>query len=273
VSFHHPTNAVTGGFLGLGFGVITSDDRPASITVTPSSGVEGGQTVTVAGSDLSPGAAAGWCQGVALPDGVTVNADEWCGLGVNGTGTVAPDGTFGGPLRLHRFLYIPALAAWVDCTDADAQCTVGAADIANIPGTGTEVGVTFGAPPPPPATRGTVSLSPSTGVLPDEVIAVTGSGFRAGAQVDLFQCFPGAVPTHPEACGLLHTSIVADGDGVFTTTLSIRSSLANAAAIVGQGGTTYDCLAMPTGPCLVVAVEAVDFAGTAAAAPVMMMSP
>ena len=244
-------------------------DAATILTVTPSTGLTGGQTVAVAGSGLNPGANAGWCQGVVAPEGATPS-QAWCGA-VNGTGPVGMDGSFGGLLRLQRFIYVPALAAWVDCAATPARCSVGAADIADIAGTGVGVPIEFAPPLPPPDTRGTISLSVSTDVHPDQVITVTGSGFRSGALVDLFQCFPGAgAPAAPSACGLLRESVTADSAGGFADGLSIHQVVTDAPALSGQGGTTYDCLAAPSGPCRVVAAEAVDFPGTAAASPVSM---
>ena len=250
---------------------VASAGAATTVMVTPSTGLAGGQTVAVAGSGLKAGANAGWCQAAVAPEGATPSED-WCGVGVNGTGPVGTDGSFGGPLRLHRFIYVPALSEWVDCTAA--PCGVGAADLADIAGTGVGVPIELAPPPPPPDTRGTISLSMSTDVHPDQEITVTGSGFRAGALVDLFQCFPGAgAPAAPSSCGLLRASVTADSSGGFTDGLSIQQVIIDAPALVGQGGTTYDCLAAPSGPCRVVAAEAVDFPGTAAASPVSMALP
>lgn len=244
-----------------------------TLTVTPDSGLAGGQSVTLAGGGLTPGATAGWCQVIAAPEGSTPSAD-WCGVGVNGSGTVAADGSFGSALRLHRFLYVPALAAWVDCAAGDAQCAVGAGDVSDVAGTAVGLPVGFAAPPAPPAARGSISLSASTDVHPNEVVTVTGSGFRAGQVVDVFQCVPGTgAPADPSACGLLRTSVTADGAGAFATDVAIEAVVRDAPSIVGQGGTTYDCLAAPSGPCRVVAAEAVDFPGTAVAAPVSLSLP
>jgi hypothetical protein len=246
-------------------------DAAIALTVTPDTGLAGGQAVAVAGSGLTPGGTAGWCQGVPLPEGVTPIYDEWCAVGVNGSGPVGADGSFGAPLRLHRFVYVPGLAEWVDCTATVQQCSVGAADVADVAGTGTEALVEFAAPPAPPATRGTISLSVATDLHHDEVITVTGSAFRAGQQVDLFQCFPGAgAPADPSSCGLLRTSVGTDTDGAFSVGLSIQRTVVDAPALVGQGGTTYDCLAAPSGPCRIVAAEAADFPATAVASPVTM---
>jgi hypothetical protein len=250
---------------------VASADAATTVMVTPSTGLAGGQTVAVGGSGLTPGATAGWCQAAVAPEGATPS-ENWCGVGVNGTGPVGMDGSFGGPLRLHRFIYVPALAEWVDCTAT--PCASGAADLADIAGTGVGVPIEFAPPPPPPDTRGTVSLSVSTDVHPGQEVTVTGSGFRSGALIDLFQCFPGAgAPAAPSSCGLLRASVTADPGGGFSDGLSIEQVVTDAPALVGQGGTTYDCLAAPSGPCRVVAAEAVDFPGTAAASPVSMALP
>ncbi|MEZ5164975.1 MAG: neocarzinostatin apoprotein domain-containing protein [Acidimicrobiales bacterium] len=270
VSFRNPVNATLGGYWGLGFGTVIDDDE-AGLVVSPSSSVSGGDVVTIVGTGSSPGVSVGWCQGVQVPAGVTVVFDEWCGVGVNGQTLTDGDGYFTGQLRLERYIYVPAIAAWVDCTAGVRTCTVGAAEFAEVSGTATGTPLEFAAPPPPPAARGVLTVMPAAGVAPDAILTVTGDGFRPGQVVELFQCAPGVDPPSDQfACAGARTTVVADGTGHFTAPFTFWRLVTDPRAGRGQGGTSYDCQVAPTGPCRVVAAEAVDFVGTAVAFDVSM---
>ena len=122
-----------------------------TITVTPSSQVRAGQSVTVDGSGWASDAAVGWCQGV--PAVGPASADD-CDPTTIGTATADAEGNFSGSLILARYLDVPALGHRVDCADPAVTCTVGAADVSDIAGTAVAVTLSF---VPVPLGAGSVS--------------------------------------------------------------------------------------------------------------------
>jgi hypothetical protein len=215
------------------------------LTVTPDTGVSGGQGVTIVASGLVPGATAGWCEGVP-----TAAADTGsCGTNTTFTQTVDATGTISGVFRLQRFIFVPNLAQWVDCTNTTNTCDMFAADAADIAGTVAAVPLLFAAPPDPPASRGTIQLTATGGAL-----VVTGAGFRPGAAIDVHQCVTGV--DHPSGCGFAKATPTADANGGFAVTVAADSF------VVPAGGARVDCTPLETQACSIVAAEAVDFPGT-----------
>ena len=260
VSFRHPTNASMGGYWGLGFGGIINDES-ASVVVTPGTGQAGGQQVTVVASGFTPGAELAWCQGGFDPGGPV--GTDLCGAPLT-LGIRADSGgtaTFTG--RLERFMYPPRLGRWIDCADPAEACGLGVGEIANQQNVAAAL-LDFAPPPEPPANRGTVEVSPASGLAPGDVVTATGAGFRPGAVIDLFQCLPGA--GHPEDCSRRAASVTTDGEGAFSTPLTV------AQLVLPPGLPSTDCAAL-VDPCVIAAAEAVDFPGTVAAAPVTITPP
>jgi hypothetical protein len=231
-----------------------------TLTVTPDSDLLGGQTVEVqADSFGSPGQNGAWCQGITGP---SASAD-YCASGTVNYDVLDADSRFGGSSRIQRFVYVPAAFGWADCADGVSVCTIGAAvEDLSIAQAGV---ITFAPPPAPPATRGTISVS-APGLRPGGAAAVTGVGVRPDTLVDLFQCRPGALPTHPRDCGLSPVSVLTDASGGFT------ADLVTAADVAPPGAGAVSCLGF-TQLCQVVAAEAADFPGTAAAAPLLFALP
>jgi hypothetical protein len=238
----------------------------ATLTVTPDSGLAGGQVVQVAGAGFPAAASIGFCEGV-----VTVPLDfNSCAQNTESTQSAALDGTVGGSLRLNRFIYVPNLGSWVDCVASPQRCVIGAADISQLQDTVVTVPLSFDPPPPPPATRGSISVSPSSGLQPGQSVTVTGSGFRPGAAIDVLECVPGSgAPADPSSCqppGSLQ-GWTADASGSFTAQLPAFGTIT-----APPGGPT-DCFTGALGKCRIVAAEAVDFPNTDVAVPIAFSGP
>jgi hypothetical protein len=230
---------------------VASASAATLVTVTPDTGLSGGQDVTVAASGFVPGDTAGWCEGVASPGPPD---PSFCGANTTYTRVVDSNGEITGVFSLQRFIYVPALSRWVDCVDPAESCLVGAAEELDIVGTAAVAPLSFATPPDPPATRGTIRLDEVSGG-----VTVTGSGFRPGAEVDVHQCASGA--DHPSACGFAKAWTSTDASGGFQVTVTPDSTVTPA------GGTTVDCLPLASQACSIVAAESVDFPGTVVGVP------
>ncbi|GIU89354.1 MAG: hypothetical protein KatS3mg010_0453 [Acidimicrobiia bacterium] len=232
-------------------------ESSSSLTVVPDTALAGGQAVSVELGGYPPGAALGWCQAVAVEPPSVSNCGQPIGLG-----TAGPDGALTGTLRLARFIYVPSLARWVDCASPSEACVVGAADLSDI-ASARVARLDFATPPASPPTRGTITITPV--VVPGGGnVDVTGSGFRAGAAIDLYQCRK--APDDPSDCSTLRATATADSDGEFSATMPVTTQF------VPPGGTNVDCR-NAADACVVAAAEAVDLPGTIVGTPVDVRVP
>ncbi len=226
------------------------------MTVTPNVGLAGGQDVSMVVSGLEPGHTAGRCQrGIDPP----VVDPSYCGANTTFLQTVDANGEIRAIVHLQRFIYIPALGRWVDCTEE--TCILGAADSADIGGTAAFATLSFAPPPPPPTTRGTIELLAAGA----DGIPVRGTGFRPGAAIDVFECQTGA--DHPSGCGFAKASTTADASGGFLVTVAPDPFVEPA------GGTRVNCIPLEAQACSIVAAEAVDFPGTEVGVPLPVPPP
>ena len=121
---------ITGGLVA---GAAAAAATQGTISVTPSTPVTAGQTITMKGSGWAPNASVAWCLGVPAPAGAASQA--YCNGGLFTTGTADANGSFSGPVLISRVLDIPVLGHSVDCGDPAVTCTVGAADRSDVAGT------------------------------------------------------------------------------------------------------------------------------------------
>jgi len=232
--------------------------RPGTIAVVPATGLSGGDLVDVELGGFAPFASLGWAQCLVIgPSG----ADD-CSPPI-GQGTADASGALTGSYRVQRFIYVPSAARWVDCADPGESCVIGAADITDIAGTAVASGALGFAPPPePPAVRGTIAVVPWAVAAPGAVVTVTGSGFRPDSFVEVFQCE--AAPVDPSACNLATASATTDSTGGFTVDITVVGT------VQPGGGSATDCFTTP-GACVFAAAEAVDFPGTVAFTPLVIL--
>ena len=149
---------------------------------------------------------------------------------------------------------MPALARWVDCAASGEQCSVGAADSADLVATATATLLTFAPPPPPPTTRGSIQVQATQTAL-----VVQGSGFRPGANIDVYECVTGA--TDPSGCGFAKATTTTDSSGTMHATVSADLTITPA------GGESTTCTPYASEACSIVVAESVDFPGTQVSVP------
>ena len=189
-------------------GVQAQEAAPAearSLTVTPSSDLDDGQTVTVDGT--------GWRPGALVLSIQCMSGTETCG-GAVANRPVDPDGTFTMELAV-RAVFTAFDGTPVDCR-VDA-CEVLAVNEENEDHTAS-VPIAFDPATvllPPP----TMTVTPDADLVDGQTVTVAGAGFLPGTTMFLAQCRPGQ-PTM-EGCGAYRTFAEIDGSGAFSADLRV----------------------------------------------------
>jgi len=151
---------------------------PPQLTVDPSVGLLNNQIVTVTGSDYEPDSGVGIVQCRAPSNG-----PEDCDLAI--VQFVAPDasGDFSAPFQVRRLIQVEGVS--IDCAVAGA-CEIGAGSGLG-PGQGAQAAIQFdpNQPLPPPPS---ITVTPSTGLVDGQQVAVNGTGFPPFGTIAVLQC-------------------------------------------------------------------------------------
>src|SRR5439155_9358877 len=205
-------------------------------------------SVTIEGTGFSPSVQVGFCQ--AIDDGSPGQSD--CGTPF-GTTTTSPAGDFSAQQTVRRFIFVPSLGRTVDC--ASEVCVIGSAEVNDIPGTAILTPIAFAPAPPPPATRGSITVTPQT-PFDGQQVTVDGAGFRPNAKIEILEC--GTDPQDPTDCSQNFTTAVADAAGAFSAPYVVQQTVSTPNATVGCNS---------PGVCVMAAAEVVDIPGTIVTAP------
>ena len=191
----------------------------ATITVTPSTGLVSGETVTVAGTGFAPGAEIGVVQCRAP---VTDTSD--CDLAQFTTGIAAADGSISIEFAVHLRIRVNFTDP-VTCIDVPGECMLAAGTIANL-----TVGATFpiSFDPAAPVPSPTLTVDPNTDLVHGQRVTVTGAGFPPASTVVMLEC-------GPPPCSGTATNATADASGAFTASVIVRNR-------VPTGTVVTDCL-------------------------------
>jgi Neocarzinostatin family len=210
-----------------------------AVTVTPSTGLVDGQTVTVRGSGYSPNASVGIIQCRAPADGF----DDCSGETAS---SFSADGS-GGFVRAHPMTRILEFGNGVehDCAIPDS-CFLVSVYIHGFQGRA--------AAPLHFAADYAVSAWPDTNLTDGQEIQVKGYGYGAHSSVGVIQCPTGA-DAIDECDGRTADSFSADADGSFTRRMAVRR------VAVDAHGVETDC-AVP-GACVVAGMYVHGFQGLA----------
>ena len=230
----------------------------ADFTVAPAFAPVGSR-VTVTGHGL-PGGGYPMCQ---VYDGWE---SGWLGCGTAEVGVADADAQedFSTTLRVDRYLVhhgseSPFGSATV-LTDCATQACVVGIDFYND-GLKRSWPVLLAPIPPPPAQRGAIEVSPTSGVAAGSNVSVTGSGFRPNASVDVLQCRPtidNIADCNPP------TRVQADATGSFITSTKVSDLVGPSSQVIDQ---PYDC-AFAANQCVIAAAEEVDFEHTVVSEPI-----
>jgi hypothetical protein len=225
------------------------------VTLTPNTGLVELDSVTISGTGFNPSVEVGYCQGI--DDGSPSASD--CGSSVGFTST-SPAGDFSAQQTVRRFIHVPSLGRTVDC--ASESCAIGAAETSDVVGTAIFTPIEFAPAPPPPATRGAITVSPAR-PSDGQQVTVAGTGFRPNANIEILQCVTGA--QDPTGCSPNFTTAVADGAGAFSAAYIVSRFVSP------PGASSVDC--QPAGRCVMAAAETVDIPGTIVTAPLEITRP
>lgn len=191
---------------------LASPAAVGSLSVTPDTDLVRGQTVSVAGSGFGiTRVVVGQCP-AGVPDAFS------CSNG--GLRVFTPDasGTFSGDFIVHRTTYQPA--GPLDCASATGACDLVVADLSgNVLA---RHSLAFDASAPLPVLD--VVVTPSTGLLHNQVVSVTGAGFVPGDGLYLRQC----AETDLYCSGRV-VPVTVDASGGFTGSFTVRLRVADAA--------------------------------------------
>src|SRR4051812_22398081 len=152
------------------------------VTVDPATNLADGQPVTVSGTGFAPNAGVGTAQCSRASTTSRSTAD--CDLSTSRTGNADSQGNASFTLRVKRT--ITTSQETVDCASAADACLVAMADLSDLTVSSGMV-ITFdpNAPPLPPPN---VDVSPDSGLVDHQQVAVTASGFIPGEFVQIAQC-------------------------------------------------------------------------------------
>ena len=191
---------------------------PPSISVTPSTDLVQGQSVTVTGAGFAPNAF------VVLTE--CLDGDDpfgYCAFGGPGVSTDATGG-FSTAFTVRRgvpdFSEFPPNVA--DCADAPQRCAIHATSYEG--GDRAKQAIDFD--PSVPVAVPDVSVTPQFDLPDRAVVQVHSSGFAPGERVLVSQC-PAGASSYPYSCatGVFPNSLVADANGEIDTALRVRREL------------------------------------------------
>lgn len=232
------------------YGVATAGAASApTITVTPNTGLTGGEKVVITGSGFTAGASLDAVECIA-----TATTVAGCAIGSAVPITANADGT------------LPSTNFFVQTgTIGNGTCGTSATDATCAIAVGTSTGtveahatITFGAAPAGPS----LTVSPATGLKNGQSVTVTGTGFTPSDSVYVIECL--ATATSSAGCntaGATPVKVNADGTLPSTTFTVVTGTVGT-----GTCGTT----ASNSASCAVTVANASG--GDAAAAPITFAS-
>lgn len=201
-----------------------------SVTATPSTGLIAGDAVTITGSNFTPGDSV-----YAIECLTTASSQAGCDLATTTPITVGTDGT------------LPSTTFHVESgTVGTGTCGTTAADVSNCDitvatATGTDAGTTAITFAVAGAVGPTVVVTPSTGLINNEQVAITGSGFSGGSTVAIVECI--ATATTAAGCDIPASPVTAvvNADGTLPSTNFAVQTGAIGNGTCGTSATDLNC--------------------------------
>jgi hypothetical protein len=121
---------------------------------------------------------------------------------------------------------------------------------------------------PPASAAGSLTVTPGTGLLDLQSVAVEGSGFNASVGIGVCQTLVVDLPPAPDLCGNTLVLVTSSSAGTFV----VPSYAVRRFMYVSRLGRTVDCLD-PAEQCVIGAAEAADIAGTITLTPIAFAPP
>jgi hypothetical protein len=194
---------------------------PPTVTVTPSTDLLDGGTVSVSASGFDAGAqlAVIQCQEIDTGDASGCNTSAYRMVQADASGDVSTD------FVVDRMLYL--FDGTIDC--ATQGCRIVVAQLyEGYPYAGATLAFDASVPPPPPPT---LVAEPATGLFDGQTVTVHGSGYPRNQSLGMAQCITGDETA--AGCDLSNVRFVqTDATGSFTTTFTVHSSYSSQRGLV-----------------------------------------
>lgn len=223
------------------------------VAVDPADDLVDEQTVEISGSGFTAGATIAMVQCWLGEDG---GSRDDCDLGNIGIATADPQGAFVGMMVVHRF--IDTENGVFDCASGgtDEGCRIGVANTVDLDESG---GVSVFFAPQDAVEPPTIEATPTTGLRDGDPIALTGTGFEPGGQVEVTQCPVGGMDDASGGCTSRNPGEIVDigpDGGLEMTVVAARQR-------VSEDG-PHDC-ALEVHGCMIVvrALASIDADGAA----------
>ncbi len=186
------------------FAVPSSTPAGPSITVSPSTGLKNGDTVTITGSGFTPGDSL-----YALECLATATSAAGC----NAAGATPITANSDGTLPSTTFKVTTGTIGTGTCGTSASDLSGCVISVSNATaGDAAHAAITFAAIAGP-----SITVSPSTGLKNGDTVTITGSGFTAGDSLYAVQCL--ATATSAAGCNAAGaTPITANSDGTLPST-------------------------------------------------------
>jgi hypothetical protein len=220
--------------------------QAAAITVTPSTGLVQGDTVTVAGTGFPAATMLGVIQCIPGTGVESCNTNTLAYVTTNGSGAFSMTFT---PRRILRVAGVNH-----DCSTL-GECRIGVGTVPDGSGGTADADIRFdpSVPPPPPPT---ITATPDTGLLDNGSVVVSGEGFDPSQFVYVLQCLAPAADDGSNCRFNGSADVQTSPSGTFTLSVTVRR-------VLFLQGTATDCA--DPGACVLVATSGYPGDGAAAA--------
>ena len=203
----------------------------------PREGLTDGQRVSVSGAEFPPNEQVGVVQCVFTGENGSVDD---CDIGQVELVLVSPDGTFEAEFSVRR--NFPTTDGAVDCASPpeDQVCMIAAGALSNYDESG--VASIFFASDGEAAEAPVLQVDETEGLVHDQPLVVTGSGFGPGEEVNLHQCSIGGFSGIQQcSAGNVGYLAVADNDGNIAVTVPAQRSVVRHDGITDCATDEFGC--------------------------------
>ncbi len=211
------------------FAVPSSTPAGPSITVSPSTGLKNGDTVTITGSGFTPGDSL-----YALECLATATSAAGC----NAAGATPITANSDGTLPSTTYKVTTGTIGTGTCGTSASDLSGCVISVSNATaGDAAHAAITFAA-----LTGPTITVSPSTGLKNGETVTITGSGFTPGDSLYALECL--ATATSAAGCNAAGaTPITANSDGTLpSTTFKVSTGTIGSGACGTTAANVRDCV-------------------------------
>ena len=206
-----------------------------TVSATPSTGLQDGQSIVVRGSGYAPGAQLALVT-CGVESQTLANKQDACAVAQVQYASADAQGQLSTSYIVQRTIETAGLGR-IDCGSAPKRCRLGVGELRTQEGASALLSFSTEAPP---ATHPILTLGASTGLTEGSTITVHGSGFGVQRRLALRQCVAGDDCTGYD----VSRTITTDTKGDFATTVTLHQKIG---AFAGdEGWCATNCLLTAT---------------------------